>query len=98
MTNAEIARQLVLSVRTIETHVANAMQRLGLHTRTELAAWVARDPIAQYKDRLLRNALLTADDIAQIEARVNSTIEAAATFAGSSPYPELAELTSDVYA
>lgn len=40
MTNAEIASRLVLSVRTVESHVANAMQKLGVRTRTELVAWV----------------------------------------------------------
>jgi non-specific serine/threonine protein kinase len=42
MTNAEIARQLVLSVRTVDMHVANAMQKLGVRKRTELAAWAVR--------------------------------------------------------
>jgi DNA-binding CsgD family transcriptional regulator/tetratricopeptide (TPR) repeat protein len=45
MTNAEIAGQLVLSVRTVEAHVANAMQKLGLHTRSEFAAWAVREGI-----------------------------------------------------
>ncbi len=39
MTNAEIARLLVLSARTVEMHVAHATQKLGMHTRTELATW-----------------------------------------------------------
>jgi predicted ATPase/DNA-binding CsgD family transcriptional regulator len=42
MTNAEIARQLVLSVRTVDMHVGNGMQKLGVRKRTELAAWAAR--------------------------------------------------------
>ena len=46
MTNPEIALQLVLSVRTVEAHVANVMQKLGLHTRTELTAWAVRGGIA----------------------------------------------------
>jgi non-specific serine/threonine protein kinase len=45
LTNPEIALQLVLSVRTVEAHVANVMQKLGLHTRTELAAWAVRGGI-----------------------------------------------------
>jgi non-specific serine/threonine protein kinase len=48
MTNAQIARQLVLSVRTVEAHVANAMQKLGLHTRTEFAAWAMREGIVPH--------------------------------------------------
>jgi TPP-dependent pyruvate/acetoin dehydrogenase alpha subunit len=46
----------------------------------------------------LRKGLLTAEEVAGIEAQVRSTIDAAVAFASSSPYPELAELTSDVYA
>lgn len=47
ITNADIARDLVLSVRTIEMHVYNTMQKLGLSTRTELAAWVIRNGLAE---------------------------------------------------
>jgi DNA-binding CsgD family transcriptional regulator/tetratricopeptide (TPR) repeat protein len=38
MTNAEIARHLVLSVRTVEHHVAAAMEKLGTRTRKEAVA------------------------------------------------------------
>lgn len=51
MTNSEIAGQLVLSVRTVEAHVANAMQKLGLHTRTELAAWAVREGVVPHPAR-----------------------------------------------
>jgi DNA-binding NarL/FixJ family response regulator len=37
-TNAEIATELVLSPRTIEMHVANAMSKLGCRSRTEATA------------------------------------------------------------
>jgi non-specific serine/threonine protein kinase len=39
MSNEDIARTLVLSERTVEMHVSNALQKLGLSTRTQLAAW-----------------------------------------------------------
>ena len=39
MTNAEIAAQLVLSVRTVDSHVAAALDKLGTATRKEAAAW-----------------------------------------------------------
>ena len=41
MTSREIADELVLSVRTVESHVANAMAKLGFTTRAQLAAWAA---------------------------------------------------------
>jgi two-component system response regulator NreC len=38
-TNTEIAEQLFLSVRTVETHRAHVQQKLGRTTRAELVRW-----------------------------------------------------------
>lgn len=46
MTNREIAGQLQLSVRTVEAHVDHAFTKLGLRTRTQLAAWMHQDGLA----------------------------------------------------
>ncbi len=42
MTNQEIAEKLVLSVKTVETHRTNLMQKLDLHDRTELVKYAIR--------------------------------------------------------
>lgn len=51
-TNKEIAERLVLSERTIDNHVQNIMNKLNLHHRAQIAAWVterntAKGPILQ---------------------------------------------------
>ena len=45
-TNRDISSSLVLSERTIETHVQNILTKLGFHSRTQIASWVLREGIA----------------------------------------------------
>jgi predicted ATPase/DNA-binding SARP family transcriptional activator/DNA-binding CsgD family transcriptional regulator len=46
LTNRQAAAELVLSEHTVATHVRNILKKLGLRSRTELAAWIAeRGPI-----------------------------------------------------
>jgi DNA-binding CsgD family transcriptional regulator/tetratricopeptide (TPR) repeat protein len=47
MTNAEIANQLVLSVRTVDSHVAAALTKLGTRTRKDAVARAAELGIVQ---------------------------------------------------
>jgi len=41
LSNGEIAGELVISVRTVETHVQHIMDKLGVGTRAQIAAWSA---------------------------------------------------------
>ncbi|WP_127530251.1 response regulator transcription factor [Paenibacillus kobensis] len=47
--NKEIAEQLIISVKTVETHKANIMEKLGLKTRPELVKYAMKKGWLNYE-------------------------------------------------
>jgi len=54
MTNRAIAERLFLADRTVEGHVEHALNKLGFTSRTQLAAWIAREETAPALARDIR--------------------------------------------
>jgi DNA-binding CsgD family transcriptional regulator len=46
LTNAEIARILGVSVRTVDAHVEHVRTKLGVRARTQIAVWARHTPAA----------------------------------------------------
>lgn len=52
LTNVAIAHKLVISARTVESHIDHIRQKLGLSGRSEIIVWVLRDvPRSQARDQ-----------------------------------------------
>jgi pyruvate dehydrogenase E1 component alpha subunit len=64
----------------------------------ELAAWAGRDPIARLKSALIAQKALSAAEADAMQARARKAVEDARAFAEAAPFPDAAELTTDVYA
>ena len=45
LTNRQVAQQLLVTPRTIETHLEHIFAKLGVQTRTELVAWAIRQDV-----------------------------------------------------
>ncbi len=43
LTNRAVAERLVVSVKTVEFHLANAFAKMGVRSRTQLAVALVRD-------------------------------------------------------
>jgi len=66
--------------------------------RSELDEWRASDPIERFKTLALAEALISEDELAEIEKDTADTIDDAVTFAQESPNPDLGSLYDNVYA
>jgi pyruvate dehydrogenase E1 component alpha subunit len=66
--------------------------------KEEVEEWLAKDPIKRFKEKLLKDGILTEAEVRQIEREVAAKIEDAVRFAMESPYPDPEEALEDVYA
>nr|YP_009394145.1 pyruvate dehydrogenase E1 component alpha subunit [Rhodomela confervoides]ARW62707.1 pyruvate dehydrogenase E1 component alpha subunit [Rhodomela confervoides] len=63
-----------------------------LRSRDEKNAWLARDPIKNFKKHIIDNKLVSLDILKNIELKVKNNIDEAVNFALSSPEPDVKEL------
>jgi pyruvate dehydrogenase E1 component alpha subunit len=71
---------------------------LRYRTAEEEAHYRARDCLVRFERAMAEQSLLSESELAAIRADVNATIEQAVEFAERSPAPNVAELTTEVYA
>src|SRR5579862_1837812 len=69
----------------------------GYMQKGEKEAAMARDPVPAWRTWLLQNGHATESELQQIDAAIQQEVEAAVEFALSSPEPDVAEMTTDVF-
>ena len=71
---------------------------LGYRTEKEFLEWKERCPVKTFKERLIKERILTSEEIRRIESELNSEIEEAFRFAKESPFPPEESILQDIYA
>ena len=63
----------------------------------ELEEWKEKDPIPRLEQKLVEMEVLTGNRIEEIKGALHDDLVAAEQFAEESPFPDVSELTEDVY-
>jgi len=72
--------------------------RLGYRSDRELRDWMAKDPIARFRQFLLKENVITAERADQLAAEVGQAVEDAAKFAEAQPVPNPEDGLLNVFA
>jgi len=71
---------------------------LVYRSKEEAEDWIQnRDPLDQFENRVVEAGLVDADDLRRIDHEVLEILDAAVVAAEAAPFPDLSELTTDVY-
>ncbi|MBM3252759.1 MAG: thiamine pyrophosphate-dependent dehydrogenase E1 component subunit alpha [Candidatus Omnitrophica bacterium] len=69
----------------------------GCRPKEELDRWMRNCPIKRFKGFLLKNNIISLNEIDKITTKIDKEIKEATIFAENSPFPEEGELLEDVY-
>ncbi len=70
---------------------------LGLRDQGEIDAWIERCPIKHFADFLIKSEIISEQECQEMNNRVSNEVDEAISFAESSPYPDVADLTKFVF-
>lgn len=88
----------LIEARTYRWKGHSKSDKQRYRTKEEVKEWQERDPIARLAQSMLEASILTEDDLAILQARVDQEIVEAIEFAKASPEPDPATILEGVYA
>ncbi|MFH2044891.1 MAG: thiamine pyrophosphate-dependent dehydrogenase E1 component subunit alpha [Pseudomonadota bacterium] len=65
--------------------------------KEELAFWEKKCPVSNLREKMLRESIVTEDELQTIETNINAMVDEAVAFADESPYPLAEEALTDVW-
>jgi TPP-dependent pyruvate/acetoin dehydrogenase alpha subunit len=88
----------LIECKTYRWHGHSEHDKAFYRTKEELAMWKSRDPIPTFASYLKGLHELSDEQVTDIEARINATIDDAVEFAADAPDPDPSEAAADLYA
>lgn len=88
----------LIEARTYRWKGHSKSDKQRYRTKEEVKQWQERDPIARLAQQMIEASILTEDDLATLQARVEQEIIDAIEFAKVSPEPDPATILEGVYA
>lgn len=79
-------------------HMGDQGDTYGYRGQAEIDAWTEKCPLHRLRKHLLMNETVTSAELEHIDAEEEQLIQASVEFAKQSPYPDIAEVYTDVYA
>jgi pyruvate dehydrogenase E1 component alpha subunit len=71
---------------------------LGYRKQSEYLEWRKRCPVETFADRLIKDGIMSEENIKEYKLKIQREIEEAIEFTTQSPFPEPEEMLSHVYA
>jgi pyruvate dehydrogenase E1 component alpha subunit len=87
-----------LVCNTYRYHGHHAGDPLNYREREEVERWRQQDPIERVKRAVLEQGVMRADEVDDLERRIEAEVDEAVEFAKSSPDPTPDQLMTDIYA
>jgi len=76
----------------------NFDNHIGYRSEDEYEAWKQRDPVALYRNRLIKEGVADAQELDALADELNTILDEAVAFAKSSPFPNPDQASENVYA
>ncbi len=86
-----------LEIRTYRYKGHSVSDPAKYRTKEEVASYKERDPVKLLELKLLKDKLLSAEELKDIKVAVKAEVEEAVKFADASPLPDASELYTDNY-
>ena len=79
-------------------HVGDPATYRSRKSPDEKAEWMSRCPVDCLKDKMIKENVLSKTEFSKLENKVEEEIQEAVKFAADSPYPDISEAYTDIFA